>query len=43
MERGGDASGLVYGLLPERLFERVRVAFLATLKAHRAKLVFRTE
>jgi hypothetical protein len=42
MERNGDASSVVYGLLPERLFERVRTTFLAALKARKAKQVERS-
>lgn len=38
-----DASGVVYGILPETLFELVRTAFLAAIKTHRAKVVPRTE
>ena len=43
MEKNGDAASVVYGVLPEHLFERVRTAFLAALKARRAELVLRTE
>ena len=43
MERNGDPSSVVYGLLPERLFERVRTTFLAALKARKARLVERTD
>ena len=43
MERNGDATSVVYGMLPERLFERVRRTFITVLKARRAELVLRTE
>jgi hypothetical protein len=43
MERNGDSSSVVYGLLPERLFERVLSTFLAALKARKARLVQRTD
>ncbi len=43
MEKNGDASTVVYGILPEHLFERVRISFLTALKARRAGLVPRTE
>ncbi len=43
MEKNGDPSSVVYGILPERLFERVRTTFLTVLKSRRAELVLRTE
>jgi hypothetical protein len=42
MARHGDASSVIYGLLPEHMFERVRTTFLAALKAGQAQLVART-
>jgi hypothetical protein len=42
-ERNGDSSSVVYGLLPERLFERVRTTFLTALKEGKAGLVQRTD
>ena len=41
--RDGDASSVLYGFLPEHLFERVRTTFLRALKMRRATLVLRTE
>jgi hypothetical protein len=43
MARSGDPSSVIYGMLPERLFERVRSTFLSCLKASKSKLVLRTE
>lgn len=43
MTSDGDASSVVYGMLPERFFERVRTSFLSLLKASKANLVRRTE
>ena len=43
MEKNGDAASVVYGMLPENLFERVRTTFLTALKSRRAELVLRTE
>ena len=43
MDRSGDPSSVVYGMLPERLFERVRTAFLLALKSRKATLVPPTE
>ena len=40
---GGDQSTVVYGVLPPRLFEAVKVRFLAAAKARRARVVPRTE
>jgi PemK-like, MazF-like toxin of type II toxin-antitoxin system len=43
MVNNGDTSSVVYGFLPERLFEHVRVKFLAALKARKSRLVQRTD
>jgi hypothetical protein len=42
MEKNGDASTVVSGILPEHLFERVRVTFLGALKNRKAAVVPRT-
>jgi len=39
----GEPSSIAYGSLPERLFERIRLGFLAKTKANQAPLVSRTE
>ncbi len=39
----GDPSSIAYGSLPERLFERIRLGFLAKAKAQAVPLVTRTE
>jgi hypothetical protein len=41
-DRNGDASSVVYGLLPERLFERVRKTFVAVVKAQKTRSLPRT-
>lgn len=44
MARQGDMASVVYGYLPARFFETVRLAFLAKLRAvHGAAIVQRTE
>lgn len=43
MARNGDTSSVVFGLLPDGLFERVRTTFLAALKASKVQPVPRTE
>ena len=43
MTRNGDTSSVVFGLLPDGLFERVRTTFLAALKANKVEPVPRTE
>lgn len=43
MMASGDPSSVLYGVLPEVLFERVRTRFLVALKANRAKMVLRTK
>jgi hypothetical protein len=43
MAKRDDPSSVVYGLLPEHVFETIRKRFIAYLKAHEAKLVQRTE
>lgn len=40
---GGDASTVVYGVLPPRLFEAVKTRFLAAARLRRARVVSRTE
>lgn len=42
MARNGDASSVVFGLLPDCFFERVRTTFLAALKASKVQPVPRT-
>lgn len=39
----GDPASIVYGELPEALFEQVREKWLALFDAHGARLVVRTE
>jgi PemK-like, MazF-like toxin of type II toxin-antitoxin system len=39
----GDAKSVVYGPLPYKLFEEIRLGFVAALKARRAKAVRRSE
>lgn len=39
----GEPSSIAYGSLPERLFERIRLGFLAKTKENQAPLVSRTE
>jgi hypothetical protein len=39
----GDPSSIAYGSLPEKLFERIRLGFLAKTRATQAPLVSRTE
>lgn len=39
----GELSSIAYGSLPERLFERIRLGFLAKIKAQVVPLVTRTE
>ncbi|MDQ0468968.1 type II toxin-antitoxin system PemK/MazF family toxin [Labrys wisconsinensis] len=41
--RHGDASSVVYGPLPYRLFEQIRQGFIKALKERRAGTVPRTE
>ena len=43
IDRNGDPSSVVYGLLPEHIFERVRITFLAALKSRKAEVVQRSE
>ena len=43
MTTNGDPSSVLYGMLPELLYERVRTRFLTALKANRAKIVLRTK
>jgi hypothetical protein len=43
MARNDDTSSVVFGLLPDYLFERVRTTFLAALKASKVQTVPRTE
>jgi len=43
MHRDNDPGSVIYGMLPQRLFEHVRTTFLAALKANKAGLVFRSE
>jgi hypothetical protein len=39
----GEVSSVAYGVLPARLFERIRLAFLEKIKTHRPPFVPRTE
>jgi hypothetical protein len=39
----GDPGSIVYGLLPEKLFERIKVAFVKALEERTAKSTTRTE
>ena len=39
----GIPASVAYGMLPERLFERIRLAFLAKLRARPAPFIPRTE
>ena len=39
----GDPSSIAYGSLPERLFERIRLGFMAKIRAQTMPLVARTE
>jgi hypothetical protein len=41
--RAGDAKSLVYGALPYRFFETIRLRFVAALKERRAGVVQRSE
>ena len=43
MARRDDPSSVVYGLLPEHVFETIRKRFIGYLKARQAELVKRTE
>jgi hypothetical protein len=43
MASNDDPSSILYGLLPEELFERVRKTFLVALKNRKARLVTRTQ
>ena len=43
MAQDGDPSSVVYGMLPARLFERIRTTFLDALKGRKASLVQRSE
>lgn len=43
MEVNGEPSTVLYGLLPDHLYERVRRTFIAALKARKVHLVPRTE
>ena len=43
MTKRDDPSSVVYGLLPEPVFETIRKRFIGYLKAQQAKLVQRTE
>jgi hypothetical protein len=43
MAKNGDSLSVLFGVLPERLFERVRTTFLAALKARKSRLVQRTD
>lgn len=39
----GDPASIVYGLLPERFFEHLRVAFIVAVRASQVPLVPRSE
>ena len=42
-QSGGDSSSVAYGPLPFRLYETIRLKFIAILKARMAKAVPRTD
>jgi hypothetical protein len=39
----GDLTSIAYGQLPFALFEQIRQKFIAAIRAHRARLIPRTE
>jgi hypothetical protein len=41
--RPGDAASIAYGLLPFRLFETIRLKFIAAIRARRAQVVPRSQ
>lgn len=43
LTRSGDASSVVYGMLPNALYEKVRKTFLSAIKSGKSKTVKRTE
>ena len=43
MSRPGEAESVLYGILPNAFYERVRQAFLQMIRADRSSVVARTE
>jgi hypothetical protein len=43
MGKGGDSASIVYGLLPQHLFEQIRRSLVTALMTNKAELVRRTQ